>query len=101
MRRNTTLSRMLPFFACVWFAQAAPAQQPAEPAHNEVVIKNAIVMTVTHGNLKNGSIYIKDGKIAAVGESVNAPAGAAVIDAGGKYVTPGSAESPHALALDE
>ena len=37
--------------------------QNAAPAHRDVVIKNAVVMTVTHGNIKNGSIYIKDGKI--------------------------------------
>jgi len=65
------------------------------------VIKNAIVMTVTHGNIKNGAIYIKDGKIAAVGENVNAPAGATVIDASGKYVTPGIVDSHSHIALDD
>ncbi len=60
------------------FGQGAPSKSA------DVLIKNAIVMTVTHGNIKNGSIYIKDGKIAAVGENVNAPAGATVIDAGGQ-----------------
>ena len=69
--------------------------------HHDVVIKNAIVMTVTHGNIANGSIYIKDGKIAAVGETVNAPAGAAVIDAGGKYLTPGIIDSHSHIALDD
>jgi len=38
---------------------------------------------VTHGKIENGSIYIHNGKIAAVGQSVNAPAGATVIDASG------------------
>jgi len=75
--------------------------QAASPKNNEVVIKNAIVMTATHGNIKNGSIYIKDGKIAAVGENVNAPAGATVIDAGGKYVTPGIVDSHSHIALDD
>jgi imidazolonepropionase-like amidohydrolase len=65
------------------------------------VIKNAVVMTVTHGNINNGSIYIKDGKIAAVGETVNAPASAIVIDAGGKYVTPGIVDSHSHIALDD
>jgi len=46
------------------------AQQPAVAPHNEVVIKNAVVMTVTHGNIPNGSVYIKDGKIAAFGKEV-------------------------------
>src|SRR6266404_493873 len=74
MRRNTILSRMLLLFTSAWLTYAAFAQHPADAAHNDVVIKNAIVMTVTHGSVKNGSVYIKDGKIAAVGESVNAPA---------------------------
>jgi imidazolonepropionase-like amidohydrolase len=77
------------------FGQSAPA------AHHDVVIKNATVMTVTHGNITNGSIYIKDGKIAAVGENVNAPAGAIVIDAGGKYLTPGIVDSHSHIALDD
>jgi imidazolonepropionase-like amidohydrolase len=69
--------------------------------HHDVVIKNAIVMTVTHGNIANGSIYIKDGKIAAVGETVNAPASATVIDAGGRYLTPGIIDSHSHIALDD
>jgi imidazolonepropionase-like amidohydrolase len=77
------------------FAQSAPAP------HTDIVIKNATVMTVTHGTIKNGSIYIKDGKIAAVGETVNAPASATVIDAGGKYLTPGIVDSHSHIALDD
>ena len=73
----------------------------AMAAHQDVVIKNAIVMTVTHGNIKNGSVYIKDGKIAAVGESVNAPANAIVIDAEGRYLTPGIVDSHSHIALDD
>lgn len=80
-------------------ATAAVAQAPA--AHHDVLIKNAVVMTVTHGNIKNGSIYVKDGKIAAVGESVTAPAGATVIDAEGKYVTPGIVDSHSHIALGD
>ena len=59
-------------------------------------------MTVTHGTIKNGSVYIKDGKIAAVGETVNAPPGAStVIDAGGKYLTPGIIDCHSHIALDD
>jgi imidazolonepropionase-like amidohydrolase len=53
-----------------------------------VVIRNATIMTVTHGTVK-GSIVVKDGKIAAIGEKVMEPANATVIDAGGQYVIPG------------
>ena len=82
-------------------SSGALGQTSTATSHHDVVIKNAVVMTVTHGNIKNGSIYIKDGKIAAVGESVNAPAGAAVIDVGGKYVTPGIVDSHSHIALDD
>src|SRR6266571_411088 len=80
--------------------QPAPAV-PQSAAHNEVVINNGVVMTVTHGNIQNGSIYIKDGKIAAVGRNLKAPAGATVIDAGGKYLTPGIIDSHSHIALDD
>jgi imidazolonepropionase-like amidohydrolase len=83
------------------FAQSAPSEQRSASDQKDVVIKNAIVMTVTHGNIKNGSVYIKNGKIAAVGENVNAPASATVIDAGGKYVTPGIVDSHSHIALDD
>jgi imidazolonepropionase-like amidohydrolase len=74
-------------------AQSAP--------HHDVLIKNAIVMTVTHGNITNGSVYIKDGKISAVGGNVTAPANATVIDAGGKYLTPGIVDSHSHIALND
>ena len=80
---------------------AAFPQTSAPATHHDVVIKNAVVMTVTHGNIKNGSIYIKDGKIAAVGENVDEPSSATVIDAGGKYVTPGIVDSHSHIALDD
>jgi len=80
---------------------AAAFAQTAAAAHHDVVIRNATVMTVTHGNIANGSIYIKDGKIAAVGENVNAPPSATVIDAGGKYLTPGIVDSHSHIALDD
>jgi len=75
------------------FAQSTPS--------HDVVIKNAIVMTATHGTIKNGSVYVKGGKIAEVGETVNAPSGVAVIDAQGKYLTPGIVDSHSHIALDD
>ncbi|MBV8052915.1 MAG: amidohydrolase [Acidobacteriaceae bacterium] len=58
-------------------------------------------MTVTHGSISNGSVYIKDGKIAAVGKDVSVPAGATVVDAGGKFLTPGLIDSHSHIALDD
>jgi len=87
-------------WAAVTLASSFASAQSANAVHHDLVIKNATVMTVTHGNIKNGAIYIKDGKIAAVGEHVDAPAGVAVIDAGGKYLTPGIVDSHSHIALD-
>jgi len=97
-------SLFLAFALLAYFAlarQPASAQQHSADAHNELVITDAYVMTVTHGNLKKGSVYIKDGKIAAVGESVNAPSSATVVDAGGKFLTPGIIDSHSHIALDD
>ena len=60
----------------------------------DLVLKNATVMTVTHGTVEHGSVWIHDGKIAGVGATVAAPAGATVVDATGKFVTPGIVD-PH------
>ena len=54
-----------------------------------VVIRNATIMTATGQEIANGSLLMKDGKIVAIGKSVDAPADAAVVDGTGKYVTPG------------
>ena len=77
-----------------------PPQQP--PAiHNDVVIKGGTLLTVTHGRIENGSIYIHNGKIAAIGANVQAPANATVIDANGKWVMPGIIDSHSHIALDD
>ena len=53
------------------------------------VIQNATILTGTGERIDNGAVLLQDGKIAAVGETVEAPAGAEIIDANGKWVTPG------------
>src|SRR5882724_5943350 len=53
------------------------------------LIRNATIMTAAGPAIQNGSVLLRDGKIAAVGASVTAPADALVIDGTGKYVTPG------------
>ncbi|HKF57012.1 MAG TPA: amidohydrolase family protein [Blastocatellia bacterium] len=66
-----------------------------------ILIRNATIMTASHGTIKNGSILIKDGKIAAVGQNVNSSdPGVKVIDATGKYVTPGIVDCHSHTAVD-
>src|SRR5215470_4446404 len=99
VRLTATLSAL--FLLLLISGRAAAQGGPQPSAANEVLIKNAVVMTVTHGNIQNGSIYVKDGKIAAVGANLSASSSATVIDAGGKYVTPGIIDSHSHIALDD
>ena len=61
------------------------ASFPSRPT----VIRNVNILTAAGPIIRNGAILLQNGKIAAVGETVNAPADALVIDGAGKYVTPG------------
>ncbi|HXH63665.1 MAG TPA: amidohydrolase [Gemmatimonadales bacterium] len=54
-----------------------------------VLIKNATIMTATGQEIANGAILFANGRIVAVGTSVQAPADAVVVDGTGKFVTPG------------
>jgi imidazolonepropionase-like amidohydrolase len=53
------------------------------------VIRNAIILVGDGARLDGGSLLLKDGKVAAIGSTVEAPADALVIDAHGRFVTPG------------
>jgi imidazolonepropionase-like amidohydrolase len=74
--------------------------QTVPAASGDLVIRNATVMTVTHGTIEHGSVWVHDGKIAGVGASVNAPAGALVVDGSGKFLTPGIIDPHSHSALD-
>ena len=58
-------------------------------ASTPTVIRGGTVMTAAGEVIQNGEVLLVDGKIAAVGSRVDAPAGATVVDAAGKFVTPG------------
>src|SRR6266852_7735623 len=62
---------------------------PAPDANPVIVIQTATILTVSHGTFEHGSILIKDGKIAEVGQSVKATKDAQVIDAAGQFIIPG------------
>lgn len=54
-----------------------------------LAIKNGTIYTIENGVVEGGTVLIDGNKIVAVGQNVQIPAGAEVIDATGKYVTPG------------
>ena len=69
---------------------AAFASTYAPLPSETILITNAHILTGDGGEIESGSVLIKDGKIAAIGENIDIEdADALTIDAGGKYVTPG------------
>jgi imidazolonepropionase-like amidohydrolase len=79
---------------------AEPTATPAPEAAPIILIQNATILTVSHGTIEHGSILIKDGKIAEVGDSVKPPKDAQVIDANGQFVMPGIIDCHSHIAID-
>ncbi len=63
-------------------------------------IRNATILTVTKGTIENGTVLIRNGRIAAVGANVDVPRGATVIDGTGRYVMPGIIDAHSHIAVD-
>jgi imidazolonepropionase-like amidohydrolase len=58
------------------------------------LIVHATVLTAAGPRIEDGSVLLQDGRIAQVGRGIAAPAGAEVVDAKGRWVTPGIVD-PH------
>lgn len=54
-----------------------------------VAIRNATILTAAGPRIQNGTIVLRDGKVAAIGANVAVPSDAQVVDGTGKFVTPG------------
>ena len=52
------------------------------------------------GTIEKGTVLIRGGKIAAVGRDVSVPAGATVVDLGGRYVMPGIIDTHSHTAIE-
>jgi len=88
------MKRALVFLAFVVVSSGAAA--------DSVLIRNATVHTVSAaGTLENTDILIADGVVAALGRALEAPAGARIIDATGRVVTPGLFGGLTHLGLEE
>jgi imidazolonepropionase-like amidohydrolase len=67
-----------------------------------VAITNARIETVARaGTIASGTLVMANGRISAVGADVKVPAGARVIDAGGRVVTPGFIASSTNVTVNE
>jgi len=97
---NSRLAIVVTGLFAALFAAASVSRAAPPDASPVILIQNATVLTVSHGTIENGSILIKDGKIAEVGPSIKAPAGAKVIDAAGQFVMPGIIDCHSHIAIE-
>jgi len=86
------------FLGLLCFLPAAAAQ--SRPS-GTVAITHAKILTLAGNTIDDGTVVIRDGKIAAVGASVDVPAGAQIIDAKGLQVYPGMFDAITQMGLRE
>lgn len=99
-QRTTLLAAAL--LTAASFALPARAQSPAPAATATVyAITHAKLFTLAGAPIDDGTIILRDGKIAAVGPKAEIPAGAQVIDAKGLSVYPGLFDSVTEMGLSE
>jgi imidazolonepropionase-like amidohydrolase len=73
---------------------------PGALGAQDVAIRNATIITISNGDIPNGTIVVRGGKITAVGANVQVPAGIRVIDGTGKFVMPGIIDAHSHAALE-
>jgi imidazolonepropionase-like amidohydrolase len=72
----------------------------AGPVEAQVVaITNGTVFPVSGPKLEHATVLLRDGRIAAVGQNIAVPPDATVVDAAGKWVTPGLIHAGSSLGL--
>ncbi|MBZ5601350.1 MAG: amidohydrolase family protein [Acidobacteriia bacterium] len=81
--------------AALLFAVAALAAAQSTP----VAIRGGTILPISGAPIPNGTIILRDGKIAAVGSGIPIPAGAEVVDATGKFVMPGLVDAATSLGF--
>jgi imidazolonepropionase-like amidohydrolase len=74
---------------------------PATNADGRYAIVNATIHPVSGPTIQRGTVVIENGRIAAVGANVTAPAGATVVNAEGLHVYPGLIDGGGTVGLNE
>jgi imidazolonepropionase-like amidohydrolase len=97
---RTQKTQAIRLFALLAALALLPLAARAQDDSGVTLIKNATVITITHGRIEHGSVLIRDGKIADVGTDIQAPADAKVIDASGMYLMPGIVDCHTHIAVD-
>jgi imidazolonepropionase-like amidohydrolase len=101
VRRRAISFLTLAVLAALWLPTAAKVDGQAQDRGPRVIaLRGGTLYTVTKGTIQNGTVLIRDGKIAAIGADVNIPSDAQVVDATGKHITPGIIDAHSHIAND-
>lgn len=106
MSRHRVILLMMAAMAAV--AAAGPArasdQVPPPPQRGVLIVRNAVLHTVSGPVIEGGRMRIEGGRIRAIaapGEAFDEPADARVVDLGGRHVYPGFVAANTTLGLTE
>jgi len=91
----------LAMWALIATSLIASDQIPGAPQKRPIIIRNAIVHTVSGETIENGCVLFKEGKITEVGVNLSFPGDTEAIDGKGKHVYPGLMESYSSIGLVE
>src|SRR5687768_15482223 len=86
--------------AAITLAAGVLAMPGARLGAQDVAIRNATIITIANGDIPNGNIVVRGGKITAVGANAAIPAGVRTIDGTGKFVMPGIIDAHSHAALE-
>lgn len=87
--------------AAAFFNLSAQPAVAADAEPSVYAIEGAKIFTVAGAPIENGTVIIRDGKIAAVGANVNVPADAKIIDAKGLELYPGMFDPVTQTGIEE
>ena len=83
------MKKLITFFLSASFLLLNLNSAAFAQAKSEVLIRNATVLTAVRGTLENTDILIQNGRIVRIGKNLKASVNARIIDATGKFLTPG------------
>ncbi|WP_209328752.1 amidohydrolase family protein [Lunatimonas salinarum] len=85
------------FFAFTFFCSFLFAQ---EADHNDYLIKNATVITITNGILEETDVWMADGRIRQIGKGLRGSSNTVEIDGSGRFLMPGIIDAHSHIGLE-
>ena len=99
MKSTNMILRFVTAAAAVCILSLGVSAQSQPPS--TIALTHAKIFTLAGAPIENGTLLIRNGKIAAVGANVEVPAGAQVIDAKGLQIYPGLFDPITQMGLSE